>query len=103
MGAMTPVMGSGTLAALDSMMVLPSGETASTLPTKGSSRVTAFADVSRAANPWLVPMYALAPLAVNTIELGTAHPLVGQGMLIAVPAAGGFLLVSMGIMVGVGL
>src|SRR5262249_35457248 len=37
------------------------------------------------------------------MELGTAHPALGHGMLIAVPAAGGLLLVSMGMMIGVGL
>jgi len=37
------------------------------------------------------------------MELGTAHPALGHGMLMAVPAAGGDLLVSMGIIVGVGL
>src|SRR5215469_17265857 len=104
MGAIVPVTGSGALAALDSMTVLPSGETASTLPTKGSSRLTTFVEVSRAASPWLVPREALAPLAANTMELGTAHAPLGQGMLIGVPAADAAgLVVSMGRMVGVGL
>src|SRR5215472_10087554 len=104
MGAIFPVVGSGALAALDSMTVLPSGETASTLPTKGSSSVTTFVDVSRAASPWFVPRKALPPLAANTMELGTAHPVLGHGMLIGVPAADAAgLLVSMGRMVGVGL
>src|SRR5262250_261117 len=88
MGPMTPVTGSGALAALDRITVLPSGETAKTFPLFGASRVTALVAVSSEASPAVVPMYALAPFLEITSELG------GPGRLMAVPAE--LLVVSIG-------
>src|SRR5579864_393759 len=85
----------GSLAALERITVLPSGETASTLPIKGSTAVTVLAAVSKTAIPALVPIYPLLPAALKTSEFGV------PGKLRAVPATIGVLLVSMGTMVGV--
>src|SRR5215472_8887304 len=76
------------------MTVLPSAETASTFPRVGLSNVTVFAVVSNEAIPALVPRKPLAPLGVNTRELAT------PGRVMAVPATGGVLLVSIGMSVG---
>src|SRR5690349_9011693 len=85
----------GSLAALDTITLLPLGETASTFPnTVASTSAMVFVLGASATSPALVPRYATLPFFANTIEFGT------PGRLIAVPAVGGLLLVSIGIKVG---
>src|SRR6266481_154633 len=87
----------GSFAALETITNSPLFDTASTLPRiLGSIRVTVLALVSREMRPAAVPRYALSPAASTTKELGTAV----AGREMAVPAAGGLLLVSIGIIEG---
>src|SRR5579864_7691313 len=82
----------GSMAELETATVLPSAETASTLPIgTGEIRLVALDEASSTASPALVPINARAPARSNTIELGT------PGRLMAVPTAGGVLLISIGI------
>src|SRR5215467_1067336 len=91
MGSMFPVTGFGALAALETITVLPSGETASTFPLLGATRVGVLVAVSSDTRPAVVPKNALAPFGVITSEFG------GPGRLIAVPTL--LLVVSMGTIV----
>ena len=88
MGALVP----GSIAELDTATLLPSAETASTLPIgTGEIRLVALEEASSKTSPALVPINARAPARSNTMELGT------PGRLMAVPTAGGVLLISIGI------
>src|SRR5258708_969423 len=87
----------GSFAALETITNSPLFDTASTLPRIfGSISVMVLALVSRDKSPVAVPRYALSPAASTTKEFGTAV----AGRVIAVPAAGGVLLVSIGIIEG---
>src|ERR1043165_642591 len=84
----------GSMAELETATLLPSAETASTLPTgTGETRLVALLEASSTTSPALVPRNARAPARSNTMELGT------PGRLMAVPTAGGVLLISIGISV----
>src|SRR5689334_1697063 len=84
----------GSLAELEINTLVPSFDTASTLPIGTGVTNEAVAEaVSRITRPALVPIKARTPAWSNTMEFGT------PGRLIAVPATGGVLLMSMGMMV----
>jgi protein-L-isoaspartate O-methyltransferase len=82
------------LAELEINTLVPSFDTASTLPIgTGVTNEAVLDAVSKIARPALVPMKARTPAWSNTIEFGT------PGRLIAVPTTGGVLLMSMGTIV----